>query len=75
MNNSLLQTLMKVTKYWSRGKTLGINLGGLAAGVYVLTRTQVPYDNNENKLMFMARGSKGDKSGGDNSTGKGDNSD
>jgi len=51
---------MKVSKYWHRSKTLGINIGGLAAGVFVLERTQLPFDKTENRALFNPRGTKGD---------------
>ena len=31
---------MGCSRYWSRTQTLGINIGGLAAGVFVLLRTR-----------------------------------
>ena len=34
-----LQTIQANARYWTRTKTLGINIGGLAAGVFVLLRT------------------------------------
>lgn len=42
----VLQTLQSCSRYWVRTKTLGVNIGGLAAGVYVLLRTA--YQSSDN---------------------------
>ena len=34
---------MAIRRYWQRRMILGINLGGLAAGVFLLTRTEFPF--------------------------------
>jgi len=51
-----------MSKYWTRTRTLGINLGGLAAGVFLLSRTALPIDKGDYSNMFCARGTKGDHS-------------
>lgn len=52
---------MYIGKYWKRTKTLGVNIGGLAGGIYVLMRTVEPFDKNVNRDIFAAKGKKGDK--------------
>ncbi|XP_052285877.1 tRNA (guanine(6)-N2)-methyltransferase THUMP3-like isoform X2 [Dreissena polymorpha] len=48
----LFRSLQKWNKYWTRSKTLVINLGGLAAGVFVLSRTRLPF-NMEDRLTML----------------------
>ncbi|XP_052779120.1 tRNA (guanine(6)-N2)-methyltransferase THUMP3-like [Mya arenaria] len=56
----MIKTIQKMGKYWTRTKTLGINLGGLAAGVFVLARTAEGVNKGDNPSMYSARGTKGD---------------
>ena len=57
----MLQTL---GKYWSRSYINGVNIGGLSAAVYKMTRTDAPYNPSVHPaatiLQGGARGSRGE---------------
>lgn len=54
----MTKTLQYLYKYWKRVKTLGVNIGGLTGGVYVLLRTAEPLDDAVNRNVFAPRGKK-----------------
>ncbi|XP_053376777.1 tRNA (guanine(6)-N2)-methyltransferase THUMP3-like [Mercenaria mercenaria] len=58
----MIKTLQHIGKYWKRTKTLGVNIGGLAGGIYVLMRTAEPFDKHVNRDIFASKEKKGDKS-------------
>ena len=43
----LLQSLNAVGHLWKRGPTIGINIGGLAASVYLLFRTAALFNGSK----------------------------
>lgn len=56
-----LQTLQHLGKYWKRTKTLGVNIGGLAGGIYVLMRTAEPFDKQVKRDIFAPKEKQGIK--------------
>ncbi|KAL5014759.1 hypothetical protein ScPMuIL_009029 [Solemya velum] len=43
----MIKSLQSITKYWRRMQTLGVNIGGLSAGVYLLHRTATDYEHSD----------------------------
>lgn len=48
---SLLQALQAAGDLFYVTKTLGVNIGGLQAAVYVLKRTDIPYEQFKPKAI------------------------